>query len=148
MEALAISNAICLLGVSRWNNCCQHGIMKIRYEGSLQQNSAEMVGVSRRWGYYPQHPTASEVLDFLHAFFMQVLGYSAINSYGSALSSLLQVWGIERIGEHILVPWLMKSVFNLRSPQPRYSKMWDVIKVLLYPKRLVGMKTLPFASQL
>ena len=82
----------------------------------------------RRWGFHPQHPTASEVLDFLHALFMQVLGYSAINSYSSALNSILQVSGIERIGEHILVPWLMKSVFNLRSPQPRYSKMCDVIR--------------------
>ena len=26
--------------------------------------------------------------------------------------------------------------FNLRSPQPRYSKMWDINKVLLYLKRL------------
>ena len=66
---------------------------------------------------------------------MQVLGYSAIISYSSALSSILQVSGIEQIGEHILVTWLMKSVFNLRSPQPRYSKMWDVIKVQLYLKR-------------
>ena len=31
----------------------------------------------RRWGYHTQHPTVSEVLDFLHALFTQGLGYSA-----------------------------------------------------------------------
>ena len=30
----------------------------------------------------------------------------------------------------------MKGVFNLRPPQPRYSKMWDINKVLLYLKEL------------
>ena len=30
----------------------------------------------------------------------------------------------------------MKGVFNLRPPQPRYSKMWDIGKVLLYLKGL------------
>ena len=87
-------------------------------------------------GYYPQHPTVSEVLDFLHALFSQGLGYSDINSHCSALSSILQVPGVERIGEHDLVSHFMKGVFNLRPPQPRYSKMWDINKVLLYLKGL------------
>ena len=44
--------------------------------------------------------------------------------------------GVERIGEHSLVSRFMKGVFNLRPPQPRYSKMWDIGKVLLYLKGL------------
>ena len=44
--------------------------------------------------------------------------------------------GVEGIGEHSLVSRLMKGVFNLRPPQPRYSKMWDISKVLLYLKGL------------
>ena len=47
----------------------------------------------RRWGYHPQHPTVSEVLDFLHALFTQGLGYIAMYSYRSASSSILQVPG-------------------------------------------------------
>ena len=90
----------------------------------------------RRWGYHPQHPTVSEALDFLNALFTLALGYSAINSHCSALSSILQVPGVERIGEHNLVSWFMKGVSNLWSPQPRYSKMWDINKVLLYLKGL------------
>ena len=90
----------------------------------------------RRWGYHTQHPTVSKVLDFLRALFAQGLGYSAINSHHSALSSILQLPGLERIGEHNLVSWFMKGVFNLKPPQPRYSKMWDIKKVLLYFKGL------------
>ena len=78
----------------------------------------------------------SEVLDFLPALFAQGLGYSAINSHRSALKSILQVPEVERIGEHNLVSRFMKGVFNLRPPQPRYSKMWDINKVLLYLKEL------------
>ena len=70
----------------------------------------------RRWSYHSQHPTVSEVLDFLHALFAQGLGYSAINSRHSALSSILQGPGVERIGEHNLVSRFMKGVFNLRPP--------------------------------
>ena len=72
----------------------------------------------------------------MRALFAQGLGYSAINSHHSALSSILQLPGLERIGEHNLVSWFMKGVFNLKPPQPHYSKMWDIKKVLLYFKGL------------
>ena len=78
----------------------------------------------------------SEVLDFLHALFAQGLGYSAINTHCCALSSILQLPGVERIGEHNLVSRFMKGVFNLRPPQPCYSKLWDINKVLIYLKGL------------
>ena len=44
--------------------------------------------------------------------------------------------GVEQIGEHNLVSQFMKGVFNLRPPQPCYSKIWDINKVLLYLKGL------------
>ena len=46
--------------------------------------------------------------------------------------------GVERIGEHILVSRFMNGVFNLRPPQPRYSKMWDINKVLIFLKGFGG----------
>ena len=52
----------------------------------------------RRRGHHTQHPTVSEILDFLPALFAQGLGYRATNSYRSALSSILQVPGVEQIG--------------------------------------------------
>ena len=45
---------------------------------------------------------------------------------------------VERIGEHILVSRFMNGVFNLWPPQPRYSKMWDFNKVLIFLKELGG----------
>ena len=63
--------------------------METRYKGSLQQNSAEMVGILQKTQLSYQHPTVSEGLDFLHALLAQGLGYSAINSHRSALSSIL-----------------------------------------------------------
>ena len=102
----------------------------------------------RRRGYHTQHPAVSEVLDFLHALFAQGLGYSAINSHRSALKSILQVPEVERIGEHNLVSRFMKGVFNLRPPQPRYSKMWDINKVLLYLKGLGRNEDLTLGSYL
>ena len=88
----------------------------------------------------PRHPLnpplVSEVFDFLHDLFKQGLEHSAINSHRSALDSILQVPGVERISEHILVSRFMKGVFNLRPPQPCYSKMWDIDKVLIYLNEL------------
>ena len=81
--------------------------MDIRYEGSLQQASAEMVVALLKMGLHPQHATVSEVLGFLHALFTQGQRCSVINSNLSASNSRLQVPGAERIGEHI---------FNLKPP--------------------------------
>ena len=97
--------------------------MVTRYEGSLQQASAEMVVALLKMGLHPQHATVSAVLGFLHALFTQGHGCSAINSNLSASNSILQVPGVERIGEHIV---------NLQPQQPRYSKMRDMKKVARY----------------
>ena len=105
-------------------------------KGVYNRTAQRWLEYCRRRGCHTQHLTVSEVLDFLHALFAQGLGYSVINSHRSAFSSILQVPGVERIGEHNLVYRFMKGAFNLRPPQPRYSKMWDINKVLLYLKGL------------
>ena len=91
-------------------------------KGIYNRTVQRWLGYCRRRGYHTQHPTAGEVLDFLHALFAQGLGYSAINSHRSALSSIGP--GVGRIGEHNLVSRFMKGVFNLRPPQPRCSKIY------------------------
>ena len=108
--------------------------MDTRYEGSLQQASADIVVALLKMGLHPQHATVSVVLGFLHALFTQGHRCSAVNSNLSASNSILQVPGVERIGEHI---------FNLQAQEPRYSKMCDINKVVIYLKNLVGIKTLP-----
>ncbi len=47
--------------------------------------------------------------------------YRSINVYGSALSAVLPLVDTCKIGSHPLVSKLLKEMFNLRPPQPRYS---------------------------
>ena len=130
-----------LSDVSKWKDCRQASMMSSWNHGdqcksSLQQTSAEMVGILWKMGL-PSPTSSCNWSPRFYACFVQTrLGYSAINSHRSDLSSILQVPGVERIGEHILVFRFMKGVFNLRTPQPRYSKMWDINKVLIYLKGL------------
>ena len=37
-----------------------------------------------------------------------------------------------QLGKHPLISRLMKGVFHLRPPQPRYAGRWDVSKVLQF----------------
>ena len=44
--------------------------------------------------------------------------------------------GVPQLGENWLVSRFMKGIFHLRPPQPKYTKTWDVSKVLSYLKSL------------
>ena len=82
-----------LSGVSKWKDYRQVSVRSSWHHGDqVQRQSATEqcrdCGYCRRRGYHTQHPTVSEVLDFLHALFANGLGYSAINSHRGALSSL------------------------------------------------------------
>lgn len=68
--------------------------------------------------------------DFLAAQFEEGKQYRSLNCYRSALSSAhLPMEGFP-VGQHPLVCRLLKGVFNLRPPQPRYVSTWDVAKLL------------------
>ena len=41
------------------------------------------------------------------------------------------------VGSHSFISRLMKGIFNLRPPCPRYVQMWDVSVVLRYLKYLL-----------
>lgn len=63
------------------------------------------------------------------------LGYSAINSARSALSTIIFLDG-RPIGQHPLVVRFLRAVFNERPALPRYSITWDVDLVLNYIRSL------------
>ena len=84
----------------------------------------------------PHQPTVSQVLDFLHTLYELGLSHSAIGTHRSAISAIVEISGVPQLGEHWLVSRFMKEVFYLRPPQARYSKTWDVNKVLSYLKNL------------
>ena len=54
---------------------------------------------------------------------MYELGLSckAIGTYRNAISAIVEITGVHQLGEDWLVSRLMKGIFHLRSPQPKYN---------------------------
>ncbi|KAJ8043466.1 hypothetical protein HOLleu_10559 [Holothuria leucospilota] len=85
----------------------------------------------------------NHVLEFLSdPFNKENLSYSSINSARSALASYLILKDKFTIGDHPLISRLLKGIFNLRPPMPRYQETWDVKVVFRY------LRTLSPASRL
>ena len=72
------------------------------------------------------------VLDYLTDMFKQGLGYSAINTAKSAISTFCKLLNNTDIGHEPVIQLFMKGVFNERPSLPKYQKIWDVSKVLQY----------------
>lgn len=85
----------------------------------------------------------------LHLF-QQGLGYSALNSARSTLSTFLTKDGTP-VGSHPHVVRFMKGVFNVRPALPRNKVVWDSNLVLAYlrtiwPLQQVSLKDLTFKT--
>ena len=74
--------------------------------------------------------------DFLATLFTSGLGYSAMNTARSALSSVLILPNNITFGAHPLVARFLKGVFELKPSLPRYSSIWDVSIVLQHLRSL------------
>ena len=79
-----------------------------------------------------------EVLGFLAKQFEEGRERSSLNCYRSAISSAHLQIGYP-VGKHPLVCRLLKGVFNLRPPLPRYEYTWDVKTVTSFIKGLGKM---------
>ena len=96
-------------------------------------------------------PPVNEVANFLSKCFADGKSYSTINSYRSALSSSLYPINNTTIGSHPLISRLLKGMYNVRTPIPRYSTTWDVTKVTtylatLFPLDQLSLKSLTFKT--
>ena len=78
------------------------------------------------------HPTLQQVQDFF-THQSKTVGYSAVATARSALSSFITVNGIA-VGEHPLVSRFMSGLFNQKPALPRYTETWDPQIVLNYLK--------------
>ena len=74
--------------------------------------------------------TAVDGMNFLAELFQSGLGYSAISTARSALSSILILLDNTTFGSHPLVSRLLKGVFELRPALPKYQNIWDISVVL------------------
>ena len=71
-------------------------------------------------------------IEFIVSLYKAGLGYSAINTARSALSSVLALKDGVKFGEHPLVVRCMKGIFELKAALPKYTEIWDVNIVLGY----------------
>ena len=83
------------------------------------------------------YPSVADILEFLAHLFDSGLGYSAINTARSALSSVLILKGEKHsIGEHPLVTRLLRAIYQNKPTMPRYTGTWSAKTVLDYLKTL------------
>ena len=78
------------------------------------------------------NPKLQQVLDFLTLQSKRV-GYSAVATARSALSSFIKVDGV-KVGDHPLVSRFMTGLFNQKQALPRHSETWDPQIVLNHLK--------------
>ena len=71
-------------------------------------------------------------MNFLAHLYSKCYQYRSLNAYRSAIASMHAPIDGVSIGQHPLVSRLLKGVFHVRSPLPRYSETWDVSMVLRY----------------
>ena len=64
------------------------------------------------------------------------LQYTTIAATKSVLSGMLHVPGVISISSHSLIIRLMKGIFHVRPPKPRYEFIWDTEPVLNFLKNL------------
>ena len=78
------------------------------------------------------NPGLDKAIEFLTSLFESGIGYSALNTARSALSSILPLIDGVKFGEHPLTCRFLKGVFELRPSLPKYTKVWDISTVLDY----------------
>ena len=81
-------------------------------------------------------------VEFRVSLYKAGLGYSAVNTTCSAISSLLILENDEKFGDHPLVVRCMKGIFELKPSLPKYE-IWDVRVVLDYLKTFGASTALP-----
>ena len=91
----------------------------------------------KKWSSYcssrnidPLSPTVVEGVNFLAELFDAGIGYRAINTARSALSSVISLPNGGTFGTNPLVCRLLRDVFQLKPSLPRYNTIQDVKTVL------------------
>ena len=78
----------------------------------------------------------SEVANFLAHLYEQGYQNNSVNAYWSAISSVHDKVDEVGVGQHPLITRLLKGVYNIRPPLPKYSNTWKVQVVLSHIETL------------
>ncbi|XP_028178022.1 uncharacterized protein LOC114365605 [Ostrinia furnacalis] len=100
-------------------------------ENTLNQYNSSL----KKWWYFCQdnhynycEASVSQVIQFFTESFETGASYSTLNTMRSALSLLLD----PSVTSNIMITRLLKGVFRLKPPTPKYDVTWDPIIVLNY----------------
>ena len=85
---------------------------------------------------HPLSPTILDVIAYLTSMYDRGLQYTTIASAKSVLSGMLHIPGVISISSHPLIIRLLKGIFHVRPPKPRYEFIWDTELVLNFLKNL------------
>lgn len=123
----------------RLSESAQHLLLSSWRPGTLRQYKYPLL----RWEKFcsqnnidPLQPLLQNVVEFLTSLFDSGVGYSAINTARSALSTILTCDNGRPIGEHPLICRLLKGVFEQRPSLPKHTTIWDVGRLLDYLRTL------------
>ncbi|XP_064485977.1 uncharacterized protein LOC135398504 [Ornithodoros turicata] len=149
---------------SRFAPSSVESVEQHRVSSSLSGDAANLLAASRRkgtrlaydscwrkWSSWcgersvdPFSPPLTQVLNFLaYLHFAEHLAFRTICSYRSALSQTIGVCDGFPLGEHPSVSRLLKGVFHLNPPCPRYSSTWSVETVTSFLSSMGDNGSLP-----
>ena len=89
-----------------------------------------------RWQVHPLSPTILDVIAYLTSMYDRGLQYTTIAAAKSVLAGVLHIPGVTSIFSHPLIIRLLKGIFHVRPPKPRYEFIWDTDLVLEFLKTL------------
>ena len=89
-------------------------------------------------------PSIADLLKFLTELHDSGLGYSAVNTAKSAISSFLSIADPNhcQFGSHVLIKRFIKGIFEIKPSLPRYNCTWDTEIVLKFLKSLSPLSEL------
>lgn len=104
---------------------------------SLRQSTKKQYGsyltmYLRFYGTNEFHFSTTQLLRFLDHLYSIGLGYSALNTARSAVSSVSSMLTGKKIGDDPIICRFLKGVFNRRPSLPRYTSTWDPEPVLSF----------------
>ena len=93
-------------------------------------------GFCSRRQVHPLSPTILDIIAYLTSMYDCSLQYTTIAASKSVLAGVLHIPGVTSISSHPLIIRLLKGIFYVRPPKPRYEFIWDTDLVLKFLKTL------------
>ena len=82
------------------------------------------------------------IVKYLRKLYNGGAKYRSVNLVRSAISKFHPGFDGVPAGRHILVTQTLKAIFRLRPPLPKYQSTYDINKVLVYIKQILGNNSL------